>query len=673
MTIPKINSVHGSDTRNIINRAIEVLNQQGKTIQDLVAEGQLTPEQYAELIKTINGMIENGQPAAITEEMLSQKVKEMMTGGSVAVVGEKSLLKENFVKEQVFPSFTTFYKPLEYEKFNATASSYHTSLVYNGETGSTAFIKVVPGEEYEVRAFGDDIDRFRIYGLRDDRYKEHFKTIGGSTPILSVIYTENDNTRHTKIKVPSSCNYIAVYLNSRGQNVQYNLDVYKPLNDVIKDVEEMKKSYEYPVTYIQGWTDANETYVERARVGTVAFIDVKPFNNYILNVEEGTENNRFRVYGMKGRDYKTNLENEGDRVGIRSTLYRDDAKKSVDIYVPEGINSIAVYLSNNSTLTNTLDVIEKTDDSNDKLIEYIEKKNGKRYFTLGRPTVYFSPENTINPTGVTTSDLLDVYEPLVSSEIVSKKILGKDGANNDLIEYTYKKPSPNVVYYQGYEDYPLNYTDSKKMKILIIGGAHGDEKTSQLGLSLFLKELVENTADENLAFIRNNAVLKVIPMMNPTGIDANTRNNHAGSDLNRGYRAQVQEENKIVSKWIEDNQDAIALLDYHDSSRTVSFWPAEENEIYHELFYTVMANVNDKWSSENSSINNPVGEMVINPTNTNSQAFAHDLGMLGVIVETSRNSSTLNGGTNASHNAAAVKYGNDLLINTIIAIMNYYS
>lgn len=59
--LPKLNSSHGSETRNIINRAIEVLNVQGKTIQDLVADGQLTGEQYANLITTINGMIKSGE------------------------------------------------------------------------------------------------------------------------------------------------------------------------------------------------------------------------------------------------------------------------------------------------------------------------------------------------------------------------------------------------------------------------------------------------------------------------------------------------------------------------------------------------------------------------------------------------------------------------------------
>lgn len=61
MVVPKINSSHGSETRNIINAAIDSINMQGKSIQDLVAEGQLTPEQYAELIEKVNSNVQKGE------------------------------------------------------------------------------------------------------------------------------------------------------------------------------------------------------------------------------------------------------------------------------------------------------------------------------------------------------------------------------------------------------------------------------------------------------------------------------------------------------------------------------------------------------------------------------------------------------------------------------------
>lgn len=59
--LPKINSSHGSETRNIINNAIDSVNIQGKSIQDLVANGQLTPTEYAQLLSIINGNVSKGE------------------------------------------------------------------------------------------------------------------------------------------------------------------------------------------------------------------------------------------------------------------------------------------------------------------------------------------------------------------------------------------------------------------------------------------------------------------------------------------------------------------------------------------------------------------------------------------------------------------------------------
>ena len=59
--IPNIQNAHDPATRNIINAVIDSVNSQGKSIQDLVAEGQLTPEQYAELIEKVNSNVQKGE------------------------------------------------------------------------------------------------------------------------------------------------------------------------------------------------------------------------------------------------------------------------------------------------------------------------------------------------------------------------------------------------------------------------------------------------------------------------------------------------------------------------------------------------------------------------------------------------------------------------------------
>ena len=71
--IKHVNSVVDRDFRNIINQLIDATNAQGKSIQDLIAEGQLTPQQYAELITVINGLIKSGH---VDKSDLTDEFKE---------------------------------------------------------------------------------------------------------------------------------------------------------------------------------------------------------------------------------------------------------------------------------------------------------------------------------------------------------------------------------------------------------------------------------------------------------------------------------------------------------------------------------------------------------------------------------------------------------------------
>ena len=120
MTIPKINSAHGSDTRNIINRAIDLINVQGKSIQDIVAEGQLTPAQYATLIQTVNGLISKGDVAfsdidinkgKLLPKHLSEEVLKMLTGDAPinAVPADGSITKRKMADKAIDRSILSPY------------------------------------------------------------------------------------------------------------------------------------------------------------------------------------------------------------------------------------------------------------------------------------------------------------------------------------------------------------------------------------------------------------------------------------------------------------------------------------------------------------------------------------------------------------------------------------
>lgn len=103
MTIPKINSAHGSDTRNIINAAIDSLNAQGKSIQDLVAKGQLTPAQYVQLIAAINDTVKKSETGVFNLNIFDEPTRNLLLGldeGSInAVLGEGNVKTENLSSE----------------------------------------------------------------------------------------------------------------------------------------------------------------------------------------------------------------------------------------------------------------------------------------------------------------------------------------------------------------------------------------------------------------------------------------------------------------------------------------------------------------------------------------------------------------------------------------------
>ena len=198
MTIPKINSAHGSDTRNIINRAIDSINIQGKSIQDLVAKGQLTPAQYASLIQTVNGLISKGDVSIhdfnknlgkFDQTYLSEELLQQIAGTADinAVPADRSIT----------PTKTTFFKPGKnlFDK-SATVSGYYVHL----DTG-----KLSPNERYTAS------DYIRVESNTDYAFS--------SSIVHLAWYNGNKNLIHTErypnvLKSPASAVYLRVSVNN---------------------------------------------------------------------------------------------------------------------------------------------------------------------------------------------------------------------------------------------------------------------------------------------------------------------------------------------------------------------------------------------------------------------------------------------------------------------------
>jgi hypothetical protein len=120
--------------------------------------------------------------------------------------------------------------------------------------------------------------------------------------------------------------------------------------------------------------------------------------------------------------------------------------------------------------------------------------------------------------------------------------------------------------------------------IYLSAGIHGDEPAGPLALMELLRS---GAFDERASWL-------VCPILNPTGLIAGTRENHAGIDLNRGYLDAVSAETKGHVAWLE-NQGPINLsISLHEDYESTGFYLYEINCIdcpsyAHAVLQTVRA------------------------------------------------------------------------------------
>ena len=112
--------------------------------------------------------------------------------------------------------------------------------------------------------------------------------------------------------------------------------------------------------------------------------------------------------------------------------------------------------------------------------------------------------------------------------------------------------------------YTLDKTKTEKPIILIVGGVHGDEKTSIYGIYETVKFLLESNKWSR--FITSNFVIQIVPCLNVYGFNNNKRNNSNDKDLNRDFIKTTQKETKALTNYIKRNKDRIKiLLDSHNA------------------------------------------------------------------------------------------------------------
>lgn len=187
----------------------------------------------------------------------------------------------------------------------------------------------------------------------------------------------------------------------------------------------------------------------------------------------------------------------------------------------------------------------------------------------------------------TYADVINAFDALMAMDTahISKNALGTasgtDAGGNPYTVYEYVF-SPHT--------YTATLTVNKNPVILADGSIHGFEKNSTFGLYYFLYDLVNNYYDDpTLTAIRDNVILKIIPVSNPYGFDrgqytnannVNINRNFATSDWksvtdggsqNSGLEPFDQPESAIIRDWVNANVNNImAYFNCHTNGRHVT-------------------------------------------------------------------------------------------------------
>ena len=610
MVVPKINSSHGSETRNIINAAIDSINMQGKTIQDLVAKGQLTPAQYGQLISIVNGNIARGDVSVydidknkgkFDQTYLTQELIDAITGAPganiLSEVADKSVTRRKIAKKAVSAEETDFLSTST--NILDTSASTHNMRI-NSETGgltsdasrsTSDFISVEPGTYLAfkyVDSYGryDEDRNFISLGSISDAGEGTTKLLNNATYFIRVDY-------YNSYKDQAQVN--------RGDVVKEYEPHYVKLSENVGVDYKLKPSEVKNENIAKGAVSANKTSFIRFASnlfnkkevlnGKVILADgsVKDEKNYIISkfikIDPETAYTYAKVYHVNYYE----SDNQGSFIE-RIDTYPDREEKTLTT----PLNANYIRVSTNTSVYNpdeiqindgesllpyeewhppVLDgVVADTSASNETDFKYYDQ-----FVYAGDLSSYYDQSPLNGRQGPMSWDAVHtMFDDYVNnhSDYVTRKVEGTSVEGREIYSLDL---NPDIV-----ED------QSEKTKfptVVIIGSIHGIERVPPEVIRNFV-DLLCNHWKENevLETLRWNVRFKIIPLLNPDGWQNDSRKNANGVDLNRNFsgdwiyisdqtsstysgEAPFSEPESLIAKnFIENTEDLIYIADFHNFS-----------------------------------------------------------------------------------------------------------
>jgi hypothetical protein len=217
---------------------------------------------------------------------------------------------------------------------------------------------------------------------------------------------------------------------------------------------------------------------------------------------------------------------------------------------------------------------------------------------------------------MTASTITDVYTAwetlrIANSGSITRNLLGNGGDANNTADATLPIYEYTISPFENGEGLA-----NKKLipppTILINACLHGDEKTTAWQLLHFFTQMFSTlSTDETMAAIKSSVQFKIIPVSNPGGYNANTRDNLHGVNLNRnfdflfnaatdadkGTAVHSELEAQILRDWLAANQDTMMYIDFHNmgiDDENLSYINTPNLDIQ-RVYTSVIRRLSDVW------------------------------------------------------------------------------
>ena len=592
--IKHVNSLVDREFRNTINQLIDSTNAQGKSIQDLVAEGQLTPKQYEDLIISINNLVKSGQ---ISKDDLNLELKNEINNHEKRIKqteenkADKSQVRLNSIPIGLNDASADLLTAIKggttvnvlSEPKPGSVSARETTFLYTGknlfnkervktgtsqqsntgnETSSayhslSEIIPVVAGtqvtQSHQMVTTFWDIDGKYISGEPQ------------TTPYaLPRTITVPDNAIGMKIGVLNT--YLDSFQVERGSEAtayeQYknkvkNLALDKTsINDRLIEERMLENNsvslratkFFRPSTNLFNKANINEDRRINSSTGTLLhsdiysvsdFIEIKPNTTYT-----GKNSGRWATYDENQEFIETDttypFTSQSNakymRMSFESGVLSEVQLNEGDTLLPYEKWGYVLRPSTSEPFTIAPELLSAAIPDTPVNLETLH------YGIDPKPEGIFSSE-TIPGTGsndtlvlenTVHTDIYSWYDELVAENpnYIAKKLLGTDGVGNEIYQYHFKDAEWLPRSTDGVHD------DLHLPKLLLFTGTHGQEKVSTYSQYNVLQQMCRNwQTNKHLEFLRWNTELIVVPVVCPTGFDSNTRKNHNGVDINRNFEA----------------------------------------------------------------------------------------------------------------------------------------